>query len=114
MPMLEEPPQTRRLYSAMRMLRIAVSIGTVLLALAYFADFFIRADLIKAKALEGTFLLSFIRALVTPGLAVAESMVRLQMGKWNFLLLILGVLAFVVRHFLLLILEKIELRARTR
>ena len=114
MPMLEEPPQTRRLYSAMRMLRIAVSIGTVVVALAYFADFLILADVIKAKALEGTFLLSFIRALVTPGLAVAESMVRLQMGKWNFLLLILGVLAFVVRHFLLLILEKIELQTRAK
>ena len=114
MPVLEEPPQARRLYGVLRMLRIAVSVGTVVVALAYFADFFIRADVIKAKALEGTFLLSFIRVLVTPGLAVAESMVRLQMGKWNFLLLILGVLAFVVRHFLLLTLEKIELRARTR
>jgi len=114
MPMLEAPPQTRRFYSALRLLRIAVSLVTVAVALAYFADFLIRADVIKAKALEGTFLLSFIHALVTPGLAVAENMVRLQMGRWNFLLLVLGVLAFVVRHFLLLILEKIELGARTK
>ncbi len=114
MPVLEEAPQTRRLYGVLRMLRIAVSVGTVVVALAYFADFFIRADVIKAKALEGTFLLSVIRVLVTPGLALAESLVTLKMGRWNFLLPILGVLAFVARHFLLLILEKIELRARTR
>lgn len=114
MPVLEEPPQTRRAYSALRVLRVLVTVVTVAVALAYFADFFIRADVIKAKALEGTFLLSFIRTLVTPGLAVAESMVRLQMGKWNFLLLILGVLAFVVRHFLLLILEKMALRTTAR
>jgi serine/threonine protein kinase len=114
MPMLEEPPQTRRVYSALRVLRIAVSVGTVAVALAYFADFIIRADLIKARALEGTFLLSFIRALVAPGLAIAEKMIHLQFGRWNVLLLALGVLTFVVRHFLLLILEKIELRARTR
>ncbi len=114
MPVLEEPPQARRLYGLLRMLRIAVSVGTVIVALAYFADFFIRADVIKAKALEGTFLLSFVRVLATPGLAVAESMVTLKMGRWNFLLPILGVLAFVVRHFLLLILEKIELRTRAR
>ena len=114
MPTLEEPPQTRRVYSALRVLRVMVTVVTIGVALAYFADFLIRADVIKAKALEGTFLLSFIRALVTPGLAVAESMVRLQMGKWNFLLLILGVLAFVVRHFLLLILEKMALRTTAR
>jgi hypothetical protein len=41
-------------------------------------------------------------------------MIRLQVGRWNFMLLALGVLTFVVRHFLLLILEKIELWARTR
>ena len=41
-------------------------------------------------------------------------MVHLQYGRWNVLLLALGVLAFVVRHFLLLVLEKIELGARTR
>ncbi|HEV2022208.1 MAG TPA: protein kinase [Terriglobales bacterium] len=114
MPVLEEPPQTRRVYSALRVLRIAVSVGTVAVALAYFADFIIRADLIKTRALEGTFLPSFIRALVAPGLAIAEKMIHLQFGRWNVLLLALGVLTFVVRHFLLLFLEKIELRARTR
>jgi serine/threonine protein kinase len=114
MPVLEEAPTTRRLYSVLRMLHIAVSVGTVVVALAYFADFFLRSDLFKPKTLEGTFLLSFIRALDGPGLALAEKMIRLQVGRWNFLLLALGVLTFVVRHFLLLILEKIELWARTR
>ena len=114
MPVLEEAPTTRRLYSVLRMLHIVVSVGTVVVALAYFADFFLRSDLFKAKTLEGTFLLSFIRALDGPVLALAEKMIRLQVGRWNFMLLALGVLTFVVRHFLLLILEKVELWARTR
>jgi len=110
MPVLEEPPQTRRLDSALRVLRIVVSVGTVVVALAYFADFLIRADIIRERSLQGTFLLSFIRVLVTPGLAAAESIVHLQVGRWNLLLPALGVLAIVARHFLLLILEKISLR----
>ena len=114
MPQLEEPPRTSRLYPALRLLRMVVSVGTVAVALAYFADFLIAADVIKARALEGTFLLSLIRAPVAPGLAIAEKMVRLQFGRWNVLLLALGVLAFVLRHFLLLVLEKIEIRARTK
>jgi non-specific serine/threonine protein kinase len=113
-PVLEEAPSTRRLCAILRVLRIVVSVGTVVVALAYFADFFLRSDLFKTKALEGTFLLAFIRALVTPGLLIGEKIIRLQVGHWNFLLLALGVLTFVVRHFLLLILERIELWARTR
>jgi serine/threonine protein kinase len=114
MPVLEEAPTTRRLNSVLRVLHIAVSVGTVVVALAYFADFLLRAGIFNAKSLEGTFLLSFIRALGGPGLALAEKMIHLQVGRWNFLLLGLGVLAFVARHFLLLILEKMELWARTR
>jgi serine/threonine protein kinase len=114
MPVLEEPPQTRRLYNALRVLRILVSVITVAVALAYFADFLIRADLIRERSLQGTFLLSFIRALVTPGLVIAEKIVHLQVGRWNLLLPALGVLAMVARHFLLLILEKMTLRTRAR
>ena len=114
MPVLEEAPTTRRLYSILRWLRIAVSVGTVVVALAYFADFLLRAGIFNAKSLEGTFLLSFIRDLDGPGLALTEKMIHLQVGRWNFLLLGLGLLTFVVRHFLLLILEKTELWARTR
>ena len=114
MPALEAPARGKRLYPAIKALRIAVSVGTVAVALAYFADFLIAADVIKARALEGTFLLSLIRALVAPGLAIAEKMVRLQFGRWNFLLPALGVLTFVLRHFLLLVLEKMELWARAK
>lgn len=114
MPVLEEPPQAQRLYGALRVLRIVVSVGTVAVALAYFADFIIHAELIRAKALEGTFVLSFIQFLVTPGVLIFGKTIHLQYGHWDFLLLALGILTFVVRHFLLLILEKVELRARTR
>ena len=114
MPVLEDPPQTLRLYRALRVLRVVVTVVTVAVALAYFADFLIRADVIKERLLEGTFLLSLIRALVTPGLLITEKMIRLQVGRWNFLLPALGVLALVARHFLLLILEKFALSARAR
>jgi len=111
---LEGPPRAQRLYPALRVLHITVSVVTLAVALAYFADFLIRANVIKGRSLEGTFLLSFIRALVAPGLAVAEKMIHLQVGRWNFLLPALGVLTFVVRHFLLLVLENATLRARSR
>ncbi len=59
-------------------------------------------------------MLSFIHAVTAPGLAIFEKMIRLQYGRWDFLLLALGVVTFVVRHFLLLALEKLELSARTK
>jgi hypothetical protein len=114
MPVLEEPPQVLRFYRALRVLRVVVTVVTVAAAAACFADFFIRADVIRERSLEGTFLLPFIRALVTPGLLLAEKIVHLQVGRWNFLLPALGVLALVARHFLLLILEKMALRRRAR
>jgi serine/threonine protein kinase len=113
-PVLEDPPQTLRLYRALRVLRVTVSLVTVAVALAYFADFLFHANVFNLRSLEGTFLSSLIHTLVAPGLAIFGKMMRLQYGRWDFLLLALGVLTFVVRHFLLLILEKVALSARTR
>jgi hypothetical protein len=113
-PVVEERPAAARFYSAVRLVRISVSIAMVAWALAYVADFLIRANVISARALEGTFILGLVRVLVAPGMAVAESFVKLQSGRWNFLLLVLAVATFVLRHFVLLVLEKMELRARTR
>ncbi len=114
MPALEDPPQSLHLYHALRLARMVVSVVTVAIALAYFADFVIQANVFNARSLEGTFLYSLIRTLVAPGLAIFEKMVHLQYGRWDFLLLALGVLTFVVRHFLLLLLEKVALQARAQ
>jgi hypothetical protein len=86
----------------------------VVVAMAYFADFFLRAGLFNTKAMEGSFLFGLIRVLTTPGMVIAEKIIHLQAGRWNLLLPLLGALTFVVRHFLLLVVEKMQIRATTR
>jgi class 3 adenylate cyclase len=106
----------RSVYIALKSLRIAVSIATLTVPLAYFFYFIIAGGLIRAQAVEGTAIMRFMQAVVMPALAFTDKIFtfRAVVNGWNFLLLGLGVVAFVVRRLVLLPFTAAEHWAKTR
>ena len=106
----------KAVYYGMRTFRIALSIGLVTVPLSFLLYFVISGGLIRPQVVEGTLLMRFISAVVTPALRLSESVFtfRTVYQGWNFMLLGFGILGFVARQLLLLPVEKAEHWAKTR
>ncbi len=120
-PKVEEDPaiaSKRATYLAIKIARIAVSLATLTIPLSYLAYFVVGGGLVRAELIEGTALMRFMQAVVTPVLAFADRVFTFSSGMvvngWNFMMLLLGIGAFVVRHLLLLPIEAGEHWAKSR
>ncbi|MGH9580163.1 MAG: hypothetical protein ACRD2R_04150, partial [Terriglobales bacterium] len=113
------PPRSavrRELYWQIRVLRVIVSLVTLVLPLSYFAYFLIDGGIIPLKLVEGTFVVTAIRVLVLPVLGLAKRIIAIHLtfGGLDLLIVVLGVVALFVRYFLVLPLEKLERWAKQR
>jgi len=110
------PPGADRVYHMLKAARIVVAIATLSLPLAYFAYLFIKAGVIRATAVDGTALMGFINWVVIP---VHEQVTKLvtvnfMVNQWDLSLVGLGILAFVVRYFIIMPFDSAEYWAKKR
>ncbi len=103
-------------YYAIRIARIAFSILTLTVPLSYLLMFIIGGGLIRSQVIEGTMLMRYMQAVVTPALSLVDRIFTFRMvsNGWNFMLLILAVAAFVARHLIMLPAEAGEHWAKSR
>ena len=103
-------------YYAIRTARIAFSILTLTVPLSYLIIFVIGGGLIRAQIVEGTWVMRYMQAVVTPALSLVDRIFTFRMvsGGWNFMLLVLAVAAFIVRHLIMLPAEAAEHWAKSR
>ncbi len=106
----------KAVFVSLKSVRIVLSLATLTVPLAYLLYFIISAGLIRTQAVEGTVVMRFIQAVVVPPLAAADRVFafRMVVEGWNFLLLGLGVLAFIVRYVFMLPFTSAEHWAKTR
>ncbi len=110
------PPDAQRVYNMLKTARIVMAIATLSLPLAYFAYFFIKAGVIRATAVDGTALMSFINVVVVPVHEFVTKLVTVNfmVNQWDLSLVGLGILMFLVRYFILMPLESAEHWAKKR
>lgn len=103
-------------YYAIRIARIAFSILTLTVPLSNLLMFIIGGGLIRSQVIEGTMLMRYMQAVVTPALSLVDRIFTFRMvsNGWNFMLLILAVAAFVARHLIMLPAEAGEHWAKSR
>ncbi len=106
----------RAAYYGLKSVRILVSIASLSLPLSYVVYFGISGGVVRGQPLEGTAALRFMQAMVAPALGLVNKYFafHLELGGWNILLLILGVVAFFLRYVVLLPFASAEHWAKTR
>ncbi|MGH9521377.1 MAG: protein kinase domain-containing protein [Terriglobales bacterium] len=112
----QELSSRKTVFYAVKTVRVLLSLGTLTIPLAYLLYFFIAGGMIRPQAVEGTALMRFIQAVVMPALAAADKIFAFHaaVGGWNFLLLGLGVVAFIARYLFMLPVNMAEQWAKTR
>lgn len=103
-------------YYGLRSFRQAMWLVTLTVPFSFIFYFLISGGVIRPQVVEGTFVMNYARALVEPVLRLAESIFtfRMVVNGWNFMLLLLTVVAFVLRQLVLLPIEKAEHWAKTK
>lgn len=112
----EEAKRLRLQYNGIRGLRWAISLFTLTLPLSFFLKFLVVGGAIKSQLVYGTKLWAYTEWIVTPAQSVANSVLNFntKMNDWDFLLIGLGLVAFAVRHLILLPVDKLEQWAKTK
>ena len=110
------PPGAARVYHMLKTARIVVALATLSLPLAYFAYLFIKAGVIRATAVDGTALMSFINLVVIPVHDFVTKLVTINfiVNQWDLSLVGLGLLMFLVRYFILMPFDSAEYWAKKR
>jgi serine/threonine protein kinase len=110
------PPGAERLYTMLKVTRIIMAVATLSLPLAYFAYLFVKAGVIRATAVDGTVLMSFINVVVVPVHEWVTKLVTVNfmVNQWDLSLVGLGVLMFLVRYFILMPFDSAEHWAKKR
>lgn len=103
-------------YWALRSLRLAVTIATATVPLAFLLLFVIGGGAIRPEIVEGTLVMSYMTAIVTPVLELAAKVLtfRTVVGGWNLLLPVMAIAAFVLRRVVHLPFERAEHWAKQR
>jgi hypothetical protein len=103
-------------YWALRVLRVTASILTATVPAAFLLYFLIGGGAIRPEIVEGTIVMRFMEALVSPVLELAGKVLtfRTVVDGWNLLLPLGAVVAMVLRRLLLLPLLKAERTAKGR
>ncbi len=112
------PPtsSTGMIYKSVKAARIAMSLLLLTVPLAYFAYFVIGGGLVKQQAVEGTWVMGYIRAVVVPVMQLMDRFFafRMVVNGWNFMVLGLGIAALVLRYLMLLPMATVEHKLKIR
>ena len=113
------PPVTgtaKAIYYTLKTVRWTASIATLAIPAAFLFYFVVSGGLIRPQIIEGFVGWTLTKDIVEPVLRGAENIFtfRMVMNGWNFMLLALTAIAFVVRQLVLLPIEKAEHWAKTK
>jgi serine/threonine protein kinase/class 3 adenylate cyclase len=112
----KHPTAIKSAYWAIRIFRYAVSLATLTIPLAFLAYFVIGGGIIKPEVLEGTKLLAFMQAIVMPSLELSQKLFTFRpiVDGWNLMLAGFAIITFVLRQLILLPIEKVEHKVRSK
>jgi len=112
----KHPTAIKSGYWAIRIFRYAVSLATLTIPLAFLAYFVIGGGIIKPEVLEGTKLLAFMQAIVMPALELSQKLFTFRpiVDGWNLMLAGFAIVTFVLRQLILLPIEKLEHKVRSK
>ncbi len=112
----KHPTAIKGAYWAIRIFRYAVSLATLTIPLAFLAYFVIGGGIIKPEVLEGTKLLAFMQAIVMPALELSQKLFTFRpiVDGWNLMLAGFAIVTFVLRQLILLPIEKLEHKVRSK
>jgi len=116
-PPVPEGSQARKqLYWAIKLIRIAVSWGTMAWTLSFVLYFLLLGGMLQPKKLQGTVVMAFLQAVVVPLVSWVKSVITMRVAyqNWDFLILGLGLATLFVRALVLAPLEKAEDWAKPR
>jgi class 3 adenylate cyclase len=96
--------------------RYAISIALLAIPAAFFGYFIINGGLIKAEVVEGTTVLTVIRAIVVPVLGSLHSVLNIntKVEGWDFVAFICGVAAIIIRHLIVAFIQRFEGKIKYR
>jgi serine/threonine protein kinase/class 3 adenylate cyclase len=112
----KHPTTIKAGYWAIRIFRYAVSLATLTIPLAFLAYFVIGGGIIKPEVVEGTKLLAFMQAIVMPSLELSQKLFTFRpiVDGWNLMLAGFAIITFVLRQLILLPIEKLEHKVRSK
>lgn len=115
LPSIDEA-RARKVYEAIRGVRLGLSLVLATLPLAFFGYFILSSGLVRKEVLEGWQLFHLLQAVATPVMEAVNQVVavRLVIGGLDFMPVALGAAAMAVRHFLLAKVKKAETEAKAR
>jgi serine/threonine protein kinase/class 3 adenylate cyclase len=106
----------RILFRVCKGFRIALSIALLALPFSFLAYFIIAGGAIRPEMVNGTTFYKVVTAIVVPALGFADRIFSFttKVEGWDFLALGFGILGFIVRHFILLYVHRLESLAKNR
>lgn len=109
-------PRIREIYYLIKLARIVVQWASLVIPFSFFFYMMVSGGLIRPQVVEGTSIFTFVKALVIPVLEFTEKVFTFRpvIEGWNLMLAGLGLVAFAVRHLLLLPFEQGEHWAKTQ
>ena len=114
------PPSRPRLAAAVKrgavLTRKLVSALTLTVPISYFIQFCIAGGLLRAQAFEMLRVDGYMRAVVTPGMMLGNAIfaARMVYNGWNYMFVVFGVVAFVLRHYVMVPFHRFESWAQKR
>jgi serine/threonine protein kinase/class 3 adenylate cyclase len=119
-PLVEADPEKLKtatlIYRAVHGFKIALSLGLLSVPLAFLSAFFISGGIIKPEVVQGTKFLTVVSAIVEPALGWAQRVFNFnyQVQGWNFVTLGFCVVAFIVRHLILVWFSRVDNAAKNK
>jgi serine/threonine protein kinase/class 3 adenylate cyclase len=106
----------RIVFHACRGFRIALSLLLLAIPFSFFAYFIVAGGAIRPEVVEGTTFYRIVQTIVRPALGFANTIFSFntKVEGWDFLALGFGILGFIVRHFILLYVQRLEGYAKNR
>jgi class 3 adenylate cyclase len=113
------PAMVKRLtwtYYGIKTCRILLAVATITVPLSFFVYMLVGAKIVRTEIVEGTAVWSYVQAVVIPVLAAAEKIFTFRpvVNGWNLMLAGLGVVVLVVRHFIMLPVDRMEFLAKAK
>lgn len=101
---------------AVKSVRWLLQLATLTVPLSFFVYMLVGAGVVRADFVERSFVWPFVKAMVVPVLTFSDKLFtfRAIVNGWNLMLVVWGLIAFVVRHFVIIPAEKLEYRAKTK
>ena len=110
------PQASRVVYYIVRIARWTCSLLTLTVPLSYLVYFLLGGGVIRSETLEGTFIFSYIEAIVRPSLAATDRLIAFRpvVNGWNFMLIALMAATLLLRQLLMVPIDRAEHWARAK